>query len=861
MTERLKMNFCNSPLNWKKKSYTRCEAGENEAMLQMKIKNSTNQKTMKQKLLFTTLLLAGVVLITSSCNQPKTEATTTTDTTKTASGEFDRTVLPIHEPPRQTYKELDARNAKAPARWEVKAPAGAPNVVVVLIDDMGFGASSRFGGPINMPVLDKIAAEGISYNRFHTTALCSPTRMALLTGYNHHSNNAGSIMETATAFPGNTGVRPQSITPMAEVLRQNGFSTAAFGKYHETPPWEISLSGPFDRWPTHSGFEKFYGFIGGETNQWSPLIYDGTTQVETPKDPNYHFTVDMTNQAISWVRMQQALTPDKPFMMYFATGATHAPHHAPKEYIEKYKGKFDQGWDKVREETLERQKKLGLVPQNAKLAPRPADIKAWESLSADEKKMYARQMEVYAGFGEHTDHEIGRLFTAIEDLGVMDNTVFIYVVGDNGASAEGTMNGLFNEMTYFNGVPESLQDMLKHYDEWGGPNTYPHYAAGWAVAMDAPFSYTKQVASDFGGTRNGMVIRWPKGIKGKGEIRSQFSHVIDIAPTVYEVCKVPAPKTVNGIEQDPIEGKSLVYSFNDSAAKETHTVQYFEMFGNRAIYSDGWYARTIHRPAWDKKPLQSLDKDPWELYNSNEDFSLSNNVAAQNPEKLKELQALFMTEAEKYHVLPIDDRLLERTDAKTVGRPDVMGTRTSVTYGEGMKGMGVDIFISTKNTSYTITSDVEVAANASGVMICQGGRFGGSSFYLRNGRPTFTYNYLGLVIYNIVSGKPLTPGKHTIAYDFKYDGGGLGKGGTGTISVDGAKVAEGRIDRTQPGIFSVDDLADVGTDDGTPVTNYGASPHFNGKLGKVKIETHPAALSQADQKQEEDAEAQKAAQD
>jgi arylsulfatase A-like enzyme len=816
---------------------------------------------MKQKLLFKTLLPAVIALITFSCNQPKTATTATTDTAKTAAGEFDRTVLPIHEPPRQTYKELDARNAKAPARWEVKAPKGAPNVVVVLIDDMGFGASSRFGGPVNMPFLEKIAAEGISYNRFHTTALCSPTRMALLTGYNHHSNNAGSIMETATAFPGNTGVRPQSITPMAEVLRQNGFSTAAFGKYHETPPWEISLSGPFDRWPTHSGFEKFYGFIGGETNQWSPLIYDGTTQVETPKDPNYHFTVDMTNQAISWVRMQQALTPDKPFMMYFATGATHAPHHAPKEYIEKYKGKFDQGWDKVREETLERQKKLGLVPQNAKLAPRPVDIKAWESLSADEKKMYARQMEVYAGFGEHTDHEIGRLFTAIEDLGVMDNTVFIYIVGDNGASAEGTMNGLFNEMTYFNGVPESLQDMLKHYDEWGGPNTYPHYAAGWAVAMDAPFSYTKQVASDFGGTRNGMVIRWPKGIKGKGEIRSQFSHVIDIAPTVYEVCKVPAPKTVNGIEQDPIEGKSLVYSFNDSAAKETHTVQYFEMFGNRAVYSDGWYARTIHRPAWDRKPLQPLDKDPWELYNSNEDFSLSNNVAAQNPDKLKELQALFMTEAEKYHVLPIDDRLLERTDAKTVGRPDVMGTRTSVTYGEGMNGMGVDIFISTKNTSYTITSEVEVAANASGVMVCQGGRFGGFSFYLRNGRPSFTYNYLGLVIYNIVSGKPLTPGKHTVAYDFKYDGGGLGKGGKGTITVDGNKVAEGRIEQTQPGIFSVDDLADVGTDDGTPVTNYGASPHFNGKLGKVKIETHPAALSQADKQKEADAEAQKEAQD
>jgi arylsulfatase A-like enzyme len=815
---------------------------------------------MKQKLPFTRMLLATVALITFSCNQPKTETAAPTDTAA-APGELDRTVLPIHEPPRQTYKELDARNAKAPARWEVKAPKGAPNVVVVLIDDMGFGASSRFGGPVNMPVLDKIAADGISYNRFHTTALCSPTRTALLTGYNHHSNNAGSIMETATAFPGNNGIRPQSITPMAEVLRQNGFSTAAFGKYHETPPWEISPSGPFDRWPTHSGFEKFYGFIGGETNQWSPLVYDGTTQVEVPKDPNYHFTVDMTNQAISWVRMQHALTPDKPFMMYFATGATHAPHHAPKEYIEKYKGKFDQGWDKVREETLERQKKLGLVPQNAKLAPRPSDIKAWESLSADEKKMYAHQMEVYAGFGEHTDYEIGRLYSAMEDLGVMDNTVFIYIVGDNGASAEGTMNGLFNEMTYFNGVPESLQDMMKHYDEWGGPNTYPHYAAGWAVAMDAPFSYTKQVASDFGGTRNGMVIHWPAGIKAKGEIRSQFSHVIDIAPTVFEVCKVPAPKTVNGVEQDPIEGKSLVYSFNDAAAKETHTVQYFEMFGNRAIYKDGWYARTIHRPAWDKKPLQTLDKDPWELYNSNEDFSLSNNVAAQNPEKLKELQALFMTEAEKYHVLPIDDRLLERTDAKAVGRPDVMGDRTSVTYGEGMKGMGIDIFINTRNTSYTITSEVEVAANANGVMVCQGGRFGGFSFYLRNGRPSFTYNYLGLAIYNIVSTKALTAGKHTIVYNFNYDGGGLGKGGTGTITVDGSKVSEGRIERTQPGIFSVDDLADVGTDDGTPVTNYGASPHFNGKLDKVKIETHPATLSEADKQKVSDAEAQKAAQD
>src|SRR6476659_6048712 len=402
------------------------------------------------------MLIALCFLV--ACNDQKQEASATAATT--TSDEMDRTSLPIKEPSRQTYTELDAANAKAPARFEVKTPKGAPNVVVVLIDDIGFGASQAFGGPINMPTLDKLAATGLKYNRFHTTALCSPTRVALLTGYNHHSNNAGSIMEPATAFPGHNGVRPQSITPMAEVLRQNGFSTAAFGKYHETPPWEISVSGSLDRWPTHSGFDKFYGFIGGETNQWAPLVYDGTTQVELPKDPNYHFTTDMTNQAISWVRFQQALTPDKPFMMYFATGATHAPHHAPKEYIDKYKGKFDQGWDKVREETLERQKKLGLVPQNAKLAPKPKDIKDWGKLSADEKKMFAHQMEVYAGFGEHTEHEIGRLYSAIEDLGVMDNTVFIYIVGDNGASAEGTMNGLFNEMTYFNGVPESLKDMM-----------------------------------------------------------------------------------------------------------------------------------------------------------------------------------------------------------------------------------------------------------------------------------------------------------------------------------------------------------------------------------------------------------------
>ena len=781
---------------------------------------------------FAALVLMAIALLSVGCSQENA----TSNTSATPVDGLDRTILPIVEPKRQTYKEMDVRNAKPPERWQVTAPEGAPNVVVVLIDDIGFGASSAFGGPINMPNLEKIAANGLKYNRFHTTALCSPTRVALLTGYNHHSNNAGSIMETGTAFPGNTGVRPQSITPIAEVLRQNGFSTAAFGKYHETPPWEISAAGPYDRWPTHSGFEKFYGFIGGETNQYAPLVYDGTAQVELPEDPKYHFTTDMTNQAVSWMKFQKALSPNKPFYIYYAPGAAHAPHHVPAEWRDKYKGKFDQGWDKVREETLERQKKLGVVPANTKLGPKPKDIKDWDTLSADEKKLFTRQMETYAGFSEHTDNEIGRLYSAVEEVGQADNTLFIYIVGDNGASAEGQMNGAYNEMSFFNGAPESTADMLKHYDEWGSESTYPHYPAGWAVAMDSPFSYTKQVASDFGGTRNGMVIHWPKGIKAKGEVRSQFSHVVDIAPTVYEVCKVPAPKKVNGIDQDPLEGTSLVYSFDNAGARETHTVQYFEMFGNRAIYSDGWYARTIHRPAWQLKPSTGLADDVWELYNSNEDFSLSNNLASSNADKLKELQALFMSVAEKYHVLPIDDRLLERTNADLVGRPTVMEGRNSVTYGPGMKGMGTDIFIATPGKSYTMTADVDVQTGANGVIVCQGGRFGGFSFFLNGGKPTFVYNYLGLEKYTVASSQALSPGKHTIVYEFKSDG-GLGKGGIGTITIDGNKVGEGRIEKTQPGIFSVDDLADVGTDDGTPVTEYTGSKKFQGTLHKVAMNT------------------------
>jgi arylsulfatase A-like enzyme len=748
----------------------------------------------------------------------------------------DRTILPIKEPERPKYKELDVRNTTPPERFEVKVPEGAPNVVIILIDDMGFGVSNAFGGPIQMPALDKLAQNGLKYNRFHTCALCAPTRMALLTGYNHHSCNMGSVTETATSYPGNNAVRPKTITPLAEVLRQNGYNTAQFGKCHEVPPWQLSVSGPQDQWPTRSGFEKFYGFLGGETNQWAPLVYDGLTQIEVPDDPDYHFTADMTDQAISWVRFQQALTPDKPFFIYFAPGATHAPHHVPQEWIDKQKGKFDQGWDKLREETLERQKKLGIVPPNTQLPPKPDGIKDWNSLTDDEKKLFCRQMEVYAAFAEQTDYEIGRLVSAVEDLGELDNTVFIYIAGDNGASAEGQMNGMFNEITYFNQVPETVSDMLNHYDEWGSPSTYPHMAAGWAIALDSPFKWTKMMASDFGGVRNGMVICWPDGIKAKGELRSQFTHVIDIAPTIYEIAKIPAPEEVNGITQDPIEGISLVYTFDNRGAAEKHAVQYFEIFGNRAIYNDGWLARTIHKPPWMSKPLNSLQEDKWELFNTNEDFSLSQDLSEKYPDKLKSMQDIFMKEAEKYHVLPIDDRVFERFIASAVGRPTVMGGRTSLTLGEGMKGMGPDIFINLMNTSYTITADVEVAANGNGVILCQGGRFGGLSFYLKDSKPSFTYNFLGLEQFNVISSQALKPGKYTLVFDFIYDGGGAGKGGTGSILVNGNKVAESKIEKTQMSIFSADDMADIGTDEGTPVTDYGKPVKFNGKIDKVNIE-------------------------
>jgi arylsulfatase A-like enzyme len=752
---------------------------------------------------------------------------------------LDRTVLPIPEPKLAPITTLDARNAKAPPRFEVKAPTKAPNVLIVLIDDMGFGQSSAFGGPIHMPTLERMAKGGLRYNQFHTTALCSPTRAALLTGRNHHVCNMGSITETATAFPGQTGQRPNSVAPLAEMLRLNGYSTAAFGKSHETAAWEVSPSGPTDRWPTRAGFDKFYGFIGGEANQWSPAIYEDMTRIEAPKDPSYHLMTDLANQAIKWTNSQKSLTPDKPFFTYFAPGATHAPHHVPKDWIAKYKGKFDQGWDAVREETLARQIKLGVVPAGTKLAPKPEAIKDWAKLSADEKTLFARQMEIFAGFGEYADFEVGRVIQAIEDLGQLDNTLVFYIVGDNGASGEGTMNGLFNEMTYFNGVPETVNDVLKHIDDLGGPNSYGHYAAGWAVAGDAPFAWTKQVAGSYGGTRNGMVIHWPKGIAAKGEIRSQWHHIIDVAPTILEAAGLPEPKVVNSTPQTPIEGVSMLYTFADAKAKDRHKTQYFEIFGNRGIYHDGWLAHTVHRAAWEMTPRRPFLEDKWELYHVDEDFSSANDLAAKHPEKLKELQELFLKEAIKNHVLPLDDRTLERMNAALAGRPDLMAGRTSLTVFEGMIGMTENVFINTKNRSHTITAEVQVPkGGANGVILAQAGRFGGWSLYVKDGKPTYAYNFLGLSKYKVTAPGPLPEGKVTIRYEFAYDGGGPGKGGKGTIFVNGEKVAEGRIDRTQGYAFSADEGADVGLDGETPVTaDYKQGDNkFTGKINKVTVD-------------------------
>jgi arylsulfatase A-like enzyme len=761
---------------------------------------------------------------------------------QSAEAQLNRLVLPIPEPMRPHYTELDVRNATPPPRFVVNAPEGAPNVVLVLVDDLGFAGTNFFGGPGPTPTFDRLADEGIFYNNFHTPSVCSPTRAAIKSGRNHHVANMGGIIETGTAFPGNTGQIPNDVAPVAEMLRLNGYSTAAFGKWHELAAWEASVSGPLARWPTFRGFDKFYGFLGGETNQWAPYIYDGVHPVELPDDPDYHFLTDMTDQAVAWMRYQTALTPDRPFFVYFAPGATHAPHHVPKEYIEHWKGHFDQGWDELRNQILERQIEAGIVPEGTPLAPKPEAIPDWDALTADEKRLFTHQVEVFAGYIEMVDYEIGRVVAAVDELGDLDNTLIFLVYGDNGTSAEGGRNGMFSEMTYFNGVQETVAEMLPKMDEWGGPETYPHMAAGWAVAFDTPYEWTKQVASDHGGTKVGMAVRWPNGIKTKGELRDQFHHVIDVAPTVLEAAGLPEPRVVNGVAQRPMDGISMVYTFDNPVALDRHTTQYFEMFGNRAIYHEGWFARTIHKAPWEPHPRRGLTEDIWELYYTPDDFSLVNDLSDQHPETLAEMQALFMQEAERNQVLPIDDRTVERVNAAIAGRPDLMAGRTSLTLAEGMTGMSENIFINVKNKSVTITAEVEVPDDGgNGAIIVQGGRFGGWALYVLDGKPGYDYNFLGLERTSILAPDPLPAGKATIRFEFAYDGGGLAKGGMGTLYVNDQQVAQGRIERTQPMIFSADETADVGIDLATPVVETigsEARSRFTGSIPKVTIEVH-----------------------
>ena len=754
---------------------------------------------------------------------------------------LDRTSLPIQPPVAAPVTELDARNVTPPPPFNITPPEGAPNVVIVLIDDIGFGATEPFGGAIETPTFSQLAENGLRFNQFHTTALCSPTRASLLAGRNHHRVNVGSVMEIATGFSGNQGRRPDNAKYYAEILRHNGYSTAAFGKWHETAPWETSVSGPFFRWPTNSGFDKFYGFIAGETNQWDPVIFDGVTKLEREDDPDYHFTTDMTNQAVSWVRFQQAVTPDKPFFIYYAPGAVHAPHHVPVEWRDKYKGRFADGWDALREEKLARQKAMGVVPESTVLADKPDEIKDWDELTEQEQQLFELQMETFSGFMEHTDVEIGRLVDAIDDLGELDNTLFVYIMGDNGSSAEGGLIGTFNEMLSLNGIfgVETVESMLAIADDWGGPDSFPHMSAGWTVATDTPFKWTKQVAGDYGGTRNGMVMHWPNGFKSRGEVRSQWSHVNDIGPTVLEATGLPMPDTIYGIPQLPMDGVSLLYATDDADAAERHTTQYFEMFGNRAIYHEGWLARVVHGVPWHPTPIRTLQEDIWELYDTSVDFSLTNDLAAENPEKLAELQAIFDREALANNVYPLDDRRYERFDPAQAGRPDLMGSRTSLTLADGMDGMLENTFINIKNRSKTVTANVELVGNDRGIILTQGGKFGGWALYMDGGKPAYTYNWFGLEKYTIASDEALPAGPAEVKLEFAYDGGGMGKGGLATLYVNGEKVSEGRVERTTPAVFSGDETADVGKDDATQVVaafENVRDSHFTGSVTSVTVD-------------------------
>lgn len=760
-----------------------------------------------------------------------------------------RSHLPMRNTQRTGLITYDAKDpdSKFPPIEQLRPPKASPNVLVVLLDDAGFGAASPFGGPCQAPVAEKLAARGLKFNRFHTAALCAPTRQALLTGRNHHSAGMGSITELATGAPGYCSVLPNSMAPLAMTLKLNGYSTAQFGKCHEVPVWQSSSVGPFDAWPTGGGgFEYFYGFIGGEANQWYPSIYEGTRPVEIDRTPEegYHLIEDMADKAIQWIGQQKSLAPDRPFFVYFAPGATHAPHHVPKEWADKYVGKFDAGWDKLREEIFERQKKLGVIPADAELTARPAEIPAFDDMPEEFKPVLRRQMEVYAGFLEYADHQIGRIIDAVEKLGVMDETLIYYIIGDNGASGEGAINGCFNEMSYFNSILEyeTPEYLMSRLDKFGGPESYNHYSVGWAHALNTPYQWTKVIASHFGGTRNGTIVHWPKGIEAKGEIRTQFTHVIDVAPTILEAAGLPQPVSVNGIQQDPIEGVSMLYAFNEGDAPERHETQYFEVMGNRGIYHKGWTAVTKHSIPWVKAPMPALDDDVWELYDTTTDWSQARDLAKERPDKLHELQRLWLIEAARYKVLPIDDRTFEKFNPALAGRPVLVKGNTQLLF-PGMGRLSENTVLNLKNKSHSVTAEIVVPeGGAEGVVISQGANIGGWSLYFVDGKLKYCYNFGGFELFYVEATSPTPPGEHQIRMEFAYDGGGIGKGGNVTLFVDGKPVGEGRVGATLGMVFSADDGLDIGEDSGAPVSvDYGSKGNrFTGRIKGVQLSIEEA---------------------
>jgi len=737
----------------------------------------------------------------------------------------------------RTYLDSDPPQFPRP----VQAPKGAPNVVLILLDDAGFGQFSTFGGGVPSPTMDRLAAEGLRFNRFHTTALCSPTRAALITGRNHHSTSFAGITEMATGYDGYTCILPRSCGTVGEVLRQNGYMTAWIGKNHNTPPWETSAAGPFDRWANGLGFDYFYGFNAGDMNHWNPILYENRNLAPASSKSDYHLTEDLADRAIAWVRKVKSISADRPFFLYVAPGATHSPHHAPKEWIDRFKGRFDMGWDAYREQTLERQKTLGVVPPDTKLTVRSQGLPPWGSLNDDQKRLYARMMEVFAGYGAHVDHHMGRIVDAVKQLPGAENTLFIYIAGDNGSSAEGGIEGSVNENLFFNGFPETWQDNLKAIDELGGPKHFNHFPSAWAHAMDTPFQWTKQVASHFGGTRNPMIVSWPARIKTKGGVRSQFHHVIDVAPTIYEACRINPPSILGGVPQKPIEGTSFAYVFDDAAARNRRVTQYFELAVNRGIYHNGWMASAVAFPPW--QPTRTgfeLDKQKWELYHVDEDFSQSNDLAQSNPQKLRELQDLWWVEASRHNVLPLDWRGVERLNAELMGRPSLAGDSKTFTYFPGQVGLPNDAAPRILNKSWTLTADLDIPpGGAEGMIVTHGGLVGGYGLYVREGKPSFVYNYLELERPTIAGGAPLPSGKVKLVLDFRYEGkdGERGKPATVTMSVNGAKVAEGRLERTIPLQISLGEGLDVGMDAGSAVDFTYKPPFiFTGGIDKVTIE-------------------------